>query len=181
MPYESKQPNVEPKQELPQHLQHKPVYALPYQGFDGPYPAARTDVRYLSVGLAQWDKGTVSLKILRHTGEQGKWTRQSEELPLHRAIDAVTFLAKVLYGADDGKVVIPAGTLERQEEDLTITAEDQRSGMETLNYEDFLDDAGASKRLKERFTSLRNTLNELASDGKLESNADRAAMPPKGA
>ncbi|WP_249650981.1 DUF6530 family protein, partial [Lysinibacillus sp. D4A3_S15] len=38
--------------------------------------------------LAQWnDRGKVdtSAKVWRHTG--GKWSRQSEELPLHRVLD----------------------------------------------------------------------------------------------
>lgn len=49
---------------------------------------ALTDAQGLSLGLAQWnDRGTVdiSAKVWRHTGQ--KWSRQSEELPLHRVLD----------------------------------------------------------------------------------------------
>jgi len=69
----------DPSQVLPQHLQHKPVYALPYQSFDGPFIDS-TDMRYISVGIAQYDSEDVSVKTMRHVG--GKWTRQAEELPL---------------------------------------------------------------------------------------------------
>ncbi|MCX5896128.1 MAG: DUF6530 family protein, partial [Proteobacteria bacterium] len=84
MPYSTK-PNTttyDPRKELPLHLDHKPVYALPYEHFDY---VEDTDARFISIGLAQYDPDDVSIKVFRHTGE--KWTRQSEELPLHRVID----------------------------------------------------------------------------------------------
>lgn len=73
---------------IPTHLKHKPVIvAENYANIDG-RTAYKTDAQGLSLGLAQWnDRGKVdiSAKVWRHTG--GKWSRQSEELPLHRVLD----------------------------------------------------------------------------------------------
>lgn len=73
---------------IPTTLKHKPVIvAEDYAHIDG-RTAYQTDAQGLSLGLAQWnDRGKVdiSAKVWRHTGE--KWSRQSEELPLHRVID----------------------------------------------------------------------------------------------
>ena len=96
-----------PSQPLPQHLDHKPVYALPYEHFDG-VSADSTDVRYISVGVAQYNPDEVSIKVMRHTG--AKWTRQAEELPLHRVVDMTLFLAKALFDRHNDAVTIPPNT-----------------------------------------------------------------------
>lgn len=73
---------------IPTTLKHKPVIvAEDYERLDG-RAACETDAKGLSLGLAQWnDRGRVdiSAKVWRYTGE--KWSRQSEELPLHRVLD----------------------------------------------------------------------------------------------
>jgi hypothetical protein len=73
---------------IPTTLKHKPVIVSEnYGNVDGRY-AYNTDAQGLSLGLAQWnDRGKVdvSAKVWRYTGE--KWSRQSEELPLHRVLD----------------------------------------------------------------------------------------------
>ena len=73
---------------IPTTLKHKPVIvAEDYENIDG-RSAYQTDTKGLSLGLAQWnDRGKVdiSAKVWRYTGE--KWSRQSEELPLHRVLD----------------------------------------------------------------------------------------------
>ena len=73
---------------IPTTLKHKPVLvAEDYGRIDG-RTAYGSDAQGLSLGLAQWnDRGKVdiSAKVWRHTGE--KWSRQSEELPLHRVLD----------------------------------------------------------------------------------------------
>lgn len=73
---------------IPTTLKHKPVIVSDnYEHVDGRY-AYNTDAKGLSLGLAQWnDRGKVdiSAKVWRYTGE--KWSRQSEELPLHRVLD----------------------------------------------------------------------------------------------
>ena len=73
---------------IPTYLKHKPVIVSEdYENIDGRYEH-NSDAKGLSLGLAQWnDRGKVdiSAKVWRHTG--GKWSRQSEELPIHRVID----------------------------------------------------------------------------------------------
>ena len=80
---------------IPTMLKHKPVIcAEDYAKIDGKY-AGKTDAQGLSLGLAQWnDRGNVdvSAKIWRHSGE--KWSRQSEEMPLHRVLDLAIMIVK---------------------------------------------------------------------------------------
>ena len=82
---------------IPMDLKHKPVFlAEDYQHVDG-RGAYTSDAQGLSLGLAQWnDRGKVdiSAKIWRYTGE--KWSRQSEEMPLHRVLDLNIFLLRCL-------------------------------------------------------------------------------------
>jgi len=84
-------------EKIPTLLKHKPVIISPdYGEVDGRY-AGRTDVQGLSIGLAQWnDRGKVdaSSKVWRHTGD--KWSRQSEELPIHRVLDLAIFTVRAL-------------------------------------------------------------------------------------
>ena len=73
--------------EIPTTLKHKPVIVAE--------DYAHIDAQGLSLGLAQWnDRGRVdiSAKVWRHTGE--KWSRQSEELPLHRVLDLAILVCR---------------------------------------------------------------------------------------
>ncbi|HCP14201.1 MAG TPA: hypothetical protein DIT32_00185 [Peptococcaceae bacterium] len=80
---------------IPTNLKHKPVLVSEnYGNVDGRY-AYKTDTQGLSLGLAQWnDRGKVdiSAKVWRYTGE--KWSRQSEELPLHRVLDLAILVCR---------------------------------------------------------------------------------------
>ena len=80
---------------IPTTLKHKPVVVSDnYENVDGRY-AYNTDAKGLSLGLAQWnDRGKVdiSAKVWRYTGE--KWSRQSEELPLHRVLDLAILIGR---------------------------------------------------------------------------------------
>ena len=80
---------------IPTTLKHKPVIvAEDYGNLDG-RTAYQTDTQGLSLGLAQWnDRGKldISAKVWRYTGE--KWSRQSEELPLHRVIDLAILICR---------------------------------------------------------------------------------------
>jgi hypothetical protein len=80
---------------IPTDLKHKPVMVSEdYDLVDGRY-ANNSDAKGLSLGLAQWnDRGNVeiSAKIWRHTGE--KWSRQSEEMPLHRVLDLAILICR---------------------------------------------------------------------------------------
>ncbi len=86
---------------IPVELRHKPVIVSEnYDLVDGrlatdPQAGRESDAKGLSLGLAQWnDRGKVeiSAKVWRHTGE--KWSRQSEELPLHRVLDLAILVAR---------------------------------------------------------------------------------------
>ena len=79
---------------IPTTLKHKPVIVSEnYDQIDG--RNLQSDAKGLSVGLAQWnDRGKVevSAKVWRYTGE--RWSRQSEEMPLHRVIDLAIFVCR---------------------------------------------------------------------------------------
>ncbi|MFO7886986.1 MAG: DUF6530 family protein [Eubacteriales bacterium] len=81
--------------EIPTSLKHKPVIVSEnYENVDG-RNAYNSDAKGMSLGLAQWnDRGKVdiSAKVWRHTGE--KWSRQSEELPLHRVLDLAILVCR---------------------------------------------------------------------------------------
>lgn len=80
---------------IPTMLKHKPVIVCEnYEQVDG-RTAYQSEAKGLSLGLAQWnDRGKVevSAKVWRYTGE--KWSRQSEELPLHRVLDLAILVCR---------------------------------------------------------------------------------------
>jgi len=80
---------------IPTTLKHKPVIVSEnYDNVDG-RNAYNSEAKGLSLGLAQWnDRGRVdiSAKVWRYTGE--KWSRQSEEMPLHRVLDLAILLCR---------------------------------------------------------------------------------------
>jgi hypothetical protein len=80
---------------IPTELKHKPVIVSEdYDLIDGRL-ANNSDAKGLSLGLAQWNergKLDISAKVWRHTGE--KWSRQSEEMPLHRVLDLAILICK---------------------------------------------------------------------------------------
>ena len=80
---------------IPTTLKHKPVITVENYGNVDGRQAYNSDAKGLSLGLAQWnDRGKVeiSAKVWRYTGE--KWSRQSEELPLHRVLDLAILVCK---------------------------------------------------------------------------------------
>jgi hypothetical protein len=162
MPYimDSMDDTYRPAQELPQHLDHKPVFAMPYEKFDGIYEK-ETDVRYISIGVAQYDPDSVSIKTMRYTGE--KWTRQAEELPLHRCIDSTIFLAKALFGASKDEILIPKGTFCRQGAEIRILRETANGDLPA--YDKFVKEH--SNESKKRLNVLLDVLNDLKKHGKI--------------
>lgn len=138
----------------PLHLKHLPIYMVPYEPFDGPYDP--TDAKYLSVGHGQWrgpgEFAEYSAKVWRFV--EGKWSRMSEELPVHRVADLCGFMARCFFGATDQRtVIVPAGTFENQNQDM----EARFLG----NNENALDDNVAKERLRQRLVVLRDLLNNL--------------------
>jgi len=79
---------------IPTELKHKPVIiSEDYDRIDG--RNRNSEAKGLSLGLAQWNergKLDISAKIWRHTG--GKWSRQSEEMPLHRVLDLAILICR---------------------------------------------------------------------------------------
>jgi hypothetical protein len=84
---------------IPKNLKHKPVIVSEnYERVDG-RTAFNSDAKGISLGLAQWnERGNVdiSAKVWRHTKDEndGKWSRQSEELPLHRVLDLAILICR---------------------------------------------------------------------------------------
>jgi hypothetical protein len=144
-------------------LKHKPVYLLPYRDYDGPY-AGDTDCIFLSVGWAQYDPRSLSVKTLRYVGD--RWSRQSEELPLHRAIDAIILVAASVQATIPSNrpdpVHLPAGTFENQADDKEIVAGVSTNGRRTGpdSPVEFVT-ALRSRRIVERLEQLRAVLNRL--------------------
>ena len=81
--------------DIPLHLSHKPIVSVDYSEKD----AYAGDAKFLSIGRATWNPEDLSAKILRWAENGGKWSRQSEEIPLWRVLD----LAKLLIATITGK------------------------------------------------------------------------------
>ena len=112
---------------IPNYLKHKSVIVVEdYEQIDG-LNAGSSDAKGLSLGLAQWNERKnvdISAKVWRHTGE--RWSRQSEELPLHRVLDLTLLILetmRLMNGAKDhqnlcdgedsciGKIPLSGGTM----------------------------------------------------------------------
>ena len=79
----------------PKHLSHKPLVSVnDYDKVDGMY-RNNTDAKALSIGYAQYDNNEIAMKVWRHVN--GHWSRQSEELPIHRNLDLTILLLHVLF------------------------------------------------------------------------------------
>jgi hypothetical protein len=108
----------------PKHLSHKPIVSVnDYASTDGIYHKG-TDVVALSVGRAQWNSSQFSAKVWRYNDAHGRWSRQSEELPLHRVFDLCILTVATLltdpeahFSVSNLKEVVdqPDGVIEIQE------------------------------------------------------------------
>jgi hypothetical protein len=161
MPYRTNPNNYAATHQVPQHLEHKPVFAMPYEHFDGMY-SGNTDAFYLSVGIAQYDANEISAKVMRNTGNQ--WSRQAEELPLHRCIDLSILISKVLFDSSNGQVDIRGGTYTRQNNEVILTQE-PRTVPELSTFSTWLQSNGTA--IKGRLNALCDVLNELRRTGKI--------------
>lgn len=129
----------------PKHLKHKPIVSVNnYEKIDAQY-RNDTDVRALSIGKAQYDINEILLKVWRHT--VNRWSRQSEEIPLHRNIDLnILLLGSLMTDINSGH----SKTSLREELD------DIKGHNKILDYYDSHKDF-----LKPRLEELRNRLNEF--------------------
>ena len=130
---------------VPEHLSHKPIIAVnEYDKIDAQY-AKNTDVKALSIGEAQYDGNEISLKIWRHSGN--RWSRMSEEMPIHRSID----LNILLLGALLTDVNSNYSMTNLREEVI-----DEKKVKAILDYY-----KNNEKFLKPRLLELRDKLNEF--------------------
>jgi len=144
-----------------ERLRHKPVFLVPYADHDGPY-VGETDCLYLSLGWAQYDPRSASLKTLRHSGS--KWSRQSEEIPLHRAVDLVIVLARAIrhmLGSHPNNVTFPANTFENQASEVTI----QSGAVSSVAEGEAFGREITSELVRRRLGNLREVLNDLHEAG----------------
>lgn len=87
--------------ETPLHLSHQPIIVVDdYDRIDGRFcnrneDDDNTDAMALSIGRAQYDQDDLSLKVWRWVND--RWSRQSEELPIHRNLDlSILFVGALL-------------------------------------------------------------------------------------
>ena len=148
---------MKPKYHRLRNPKHRPVFLLPYIDFDGQY-AGHTDCERLSLGWAQYGPPTsASLKTFRYV--RGKWSRQSEEVPLHRAVDLTLLLAKAVGGIRQSRlkaISLPVGTFKNQVHEVPLEplCGDDR---ESQAFATLIGDPEVRSRLKK----LRDVLNGL--------------------
>ena len=156
--------------EIPTALKHKPVIVSEnYENIDG-RSAYHTDAKGLSLGLAQWnDRGKVdiSAKVWRYTGE--KWSRQSEELPLHRVLDLAILVCRAqlyfrdayrfpkLYNEEDPE--IDRVGLQGDAMTVAVCTANSRIDEDIQLFRDAL--AADDEMLGERFRVLASILKEM--------------------
>lgn len=155
---------------IPTTLKHKPVIVSEnYENVDGRY-AYNTDAKGLSLGLAQWnDRGKVdvSAKVWRYTGE--KWSRQSEELPLHRVLDLAILVCRAqlhfreayrfekLY--DTGNPVIDRVGLQGDAMTMAVCTDNEKIDEDIKLFSQAL--SNDSELIGERLTTLSRLLKEM--------------------
>lgn len=132
--------------ESPKNLSHLPIVSVnDYDQIDGQY-FNDTDARALSIGRSTWDKEQISLKVWRKHDE--RWSRQSEELPIHRCLDlAILFLASIKKDKD-----LPYPTCSLQ---LTIDRNDLFDEIRS-----FYLNPDNKKHIDARLNELRDLLND---------------------
>ena len=91
---------IDSVKEIPTHLKHKPIMACNYSDINSEHGGSDGgDAKYISVGHAQYDNDSVSVKVMRHTGNQ--WSPQSEEVPIQRVPYMMALLLAAIYKAQN--------------------------------------------------------------------------------
>lgn len=156
---------------IPTELKHKPVFVVEnYDEIDG--STHNSDAKGLSLGIAQWsDRGHVysSAKVWRHTGD--RWSRQSEEMPLHRVLDLALLICEAkkymadayrypcLYDPEQTKIAtIP---LQGDAMRVSICTDNPMLDEDIALFRDCLIANGEDERLNERFNRLAEILCDL--------------------
>jgi len=160
---------------IPTTLKHKPVIVSEnYENVDG-RNAYNSDAKGLSLGLAQWnDRGKVdiSAKVWRYTGE--KWSRQSEELPLHRVLDLAILIlrAQLHFGEayryeklyDTENTVIDRVGMQGDAMTVEVCIDNEKINEDIKLFSQALSDDG--EIIGERLRILARLLNEMGYGGK---------------
>lgn len=153
---------------IPIHLKHKPVIVLEdYEAIDGKYQGG-SDAKGLSLGMAQWNDHRnveISAKVWRHT--EAKWSRQSEELPLHRVLDLAILICKAKIHVNQTKNQATFGeiaevSLQGKKKPITINSDSLSIADDMGDLRDFLN-GETGKFLDERFALLSEVLEDLKS------------------
>lgn len=134
---------------VPDHLQHKPIVGVNnYEKIDGMH-ANKSDAKALSIGKSQWNENEISAKVWRHTtgNENGMWSRQSEELPLHRVLDlAILIVASYVTGNEASNSITTLNEVVVNENEIEMLQEFLRTN---------------EQYMKPRFNELKKLLNEI--------------------
>ena len=101
-----------------------------------------------NIGYAQYDNDEIAMKVWRHVN--GHWSRQSEELPIHRNLDLTILLLHVLFDEAPN----PDSFLVKAQ---TLFSEDQKGGIEEIKKYYQKNKSFLEPRLKE----LRELLNKM--------------------
>lgn len=155
---------------IPSTLKHKPVIVSEnYENVDG-RSAYNSEAKGLSLGLAQWnDRGKVdiSAKVWRFTGE--RWSRQSEELPMHRVLDLAILICRAnvyfrdayrypkMY--DENNMQIDRIGIQGDAMTVSICDDNQMIDEDIKLFAQALSDDG--ELLGERFSILSSLLQEM--------------------
>lgn len=151
---------------IPNHLRHKPVIILEeYEAIDGKNQGG-SDAKGLSLGLAQWNDRRnieISAKVWRHT--ESKWSRQSEELPLHRVLDLAILICKAKKHVSQSKNQTTFGqideiALQGETKPITVNSENPMIADDMGELRDFFN-GEPGKLLRERFDLLAEVLADL--------------------
>lgn len=79
--------------DIPVYLKHKPILACNYYEIE----EEGSDAYYLTLGRAQYDnENGASVKVWRYSDNGGRWSRQSEEVPINRISDMALMLVSAI-------------------------------------------------------------------------------------
>lgn len=108
---------------IPKNLTHKPIIVVEdYDKIDG-YFANDTDAKGLSLGQSTWDYNDISVKVWRHPDK--RWSRQSEELPIHRVLDLsiLALSSSLLIDSKKEKSISNLGEVIEEKEKFDLVKE----------------------------------------------------------
>lgn len=135
----------------PTHLKHHPILEVAdYDKIDAQY-AEKTDAIALSIGNAQYDNSDISLKIWRYANN--RFSRQSEEMPVHRGVDIVLLLVGALLYEPNAN------------HSITSLGETQVDGRNVQEIKDYYNENKVF--LEPRLNELRDRLNDLLPQKKI--------------